>query len=116
MVQVERSMPQLEPYANNTKCEHCKKMFYVNQEKSRGSPRRFCSLRCRNADYFERRAKKYKNFQDETQSLYLTIAKLKKELDQVKMELAEANKKLAFKPEAPPAKPTQKKPRAKVAT
>jgi hypothetical protein len=62
-------------------CESCKKMFYVNEKAQRGSARRFCSLRCRNAAYFERGAKDYKISKTENQSLYLKIARLEKELN-----------------------------------
>jgi hypothetical protein len=107
---------QLAPYANNTQCESCKKMFYANEKTQRGSARRFCSLRCRNAAYFERRAKDFKLSKTENQSLYLKIARLEKENEQLKADVEDANRQLAARdqpmPEtakrAPSGKPPKK--------
>lgn len=74
----------LEPYTPNKKCERCKKPFYSNDEKQRGKPRLYCSPRCRNLAYFERRAKEYQTLKDENQTLYVKIAKLQEELRQLK--------------------------------
>jgi endogenous inhibitor of DNA gyrase (YacG/DUF329 family) len=81
---VEAILAELTPYQNNTKCEYCKKMFYSNQDNPRGSKRKFCSLRCRNAAYFKRRAQDYKSLKDENQSLYLKIARLENEIKKLK--------------------------------
>jgi endogenous inhibitor of DNA gyrase (YacG/DUF329 family) len=74
----------LEPYTPNKKCEKCKKPFYSDDENQRGKPRRFCSVRCRNLAYFERRAKEYQELKDENQSLWVKITRLQNELDQIK--------------------------------
>lgn len=82
---------RLKPYPANTKCEHCNKMFYSNKDKQRGSARRYCSLRCRNAAYFERRTVNYKTqnaaiveLEKKNARLSATITKLEEELKQLR--------------------------------
>lgn len=82
---------RLKPYAANTKCEHCKKMFYSNRDKQRGSARRFCSLRCRNAAYAERRSINYKTqnatiaeLENKIARMSTTITRLEEEIKQLR--------------------------------
>jgi hypothetical protein len=81
---------RLKPYEANTKCERCKKMFYTDLDHQRGSKRRYCSLRCRNAAYVERRT-------IENKTMEATIAELERKnarLSATITKLEEENKQL----------------------
>jgi hypothetical protein len=85
MVEVERGF-DLSPKPTNKKCEHCKKSFYANEDKQRGSKRRFCSEKCRNAAYFERRTVNFDTLKYENQTLRAKVARLSAEIERLKGE------------------------------
>lgn len=44
----------------NIQCVQCKRTFSSDPDRQRGSAKRYCSLKCRNAAYFERRKIEHK--------------------------------------------------------
>jgi len=56
-MQVERASTNLIPHQPNTRCQKCGRMFYVGEGKQRGTKRKYCGLRCRNAAYHARKVR-----------------------------------------------------------